>query len=112
MRGLKYTLSNFKTNKMKKLVSLENRVEKLLKKYKFLRNNNNALCVKVWEQQFDERKDITSNFFAMYESGKYVSADNITRIARLVKQYNPELRGTNDKDNKKKAQLIKPLLRK
>ena len=112
MRGLKYTLSNFKTNKMKKLVSLENRVEKLLKKYKFLRNNNNALCVKVWEQQFDERKDITSNFFAMYESGKYVSADNITRIARLVKQYNPELRGTNDKDNKKKAQLIKPLLKK
>jgi hypothetical protein len=97
---------------MKKLVTLENRVEKLLKKYKFLRNNNNALCVKVWEQQFDERKDITSNFFAMYESGKYVSADNITRIARLVKQYNPELRGTNDKDNKKKAQLIKPLLRK
>ena len=97
---------------MKKLVSLENRVEKLLKKYKFLRNNNNALCVKVWEQQFDERKDITSNFFAMYESGKYVSADNITRIARLVKQYNPELRGTNDKDTKKKAQLIKPLLKK
>ena len=97
---------------MKKLVSLENRVEKLLKKYKFLRNNNNALCVKVWEQQFDERKDITSNFFAMYESGKYVSADNITRIARLVKQYNPELRGTNYDDNKKKAQLIKPLLKK
>jgi hypothetical protein len=97
---------------MKKLVSLENRVEKLLKKYKFLRNNNKALCVKVWEKQFDERKDITSNFFAMYESGKYVSADNITRIARLVKQYNPELRGTNDKDNKKKQQLIKPLLKK
>jgi ribosomal protein L31 len=97
---------------MKKLVTLENRVEKLLKKYKTLRNNNNALCVKVWEQQFEERKDITSNFFAMYESGKYVSADNITRIARLVKQYNPELRGTNDKDNKKKAQLIKPLLKK
>jgi hypothetical protein len=97
---------------MKKLVTLENRVEKLLKKYKFLRNNNNALCVKVWEQQFDERKDITSNFFAMYESGKYVSADNITRIARLVKQYNAELRGTNHEDNKKKAQLIKPLLKK
>ena len=97
---------------MKKLVSLENRVEKLLKKYKTLRNNNNALCVKVWEQQFEERKDITSNFFAMYESGKYVSADNITRIARLVKQYNPELRGTNYDDNKKKAQLIKPLLKK
>jgi ribosomal protein L31 len=97
---------------MKKLVTLENRVEKLLKKYKTLRNNNNALCVKVWEQQFEERKDITSNFFAMYESGKYVSADNITRIARLVKQYNPELRGTNHDDNKKKAQLIKPLLKK
>ena len=97
---------------MKKLVTLEKRVEKLLKKYKFLRNNNKALCVKVWGQQFDERKDITSNFLAMYESGKYVSADNITRIARLVKQYNPELRGTNDKDNKKKAQLIKPLLKK
>jgi len=97
---------------MKKLVTLENRVEKLLKKYKFLRNNNNALCVKVWEQQFDERKDITSNFFAMYESGKYVSADNITRIARLVKQHNPELRGTNHEDNKKKEQLIKPLLKK
>jgi len=97
---------------MKKLVTLENRVEKLLKKYKFLRNNNNALCVKVWEQQFDERKDITSNFFAMYESGKYVSADKITRIARLVKQYNPELSGTNHDENKKKAQLIKPLLKK
>lgn len=97
---------------MKKLVTLENRVEKLLKKYKTLRNNNNALCVRVWEQQFEERKDITSNFFAMYESGKYVSADNITRIARLVKQYNPELRGTNYDDNKKKAQLIKPLLKK
>ena len=97
---------------MKKLVTLENRVEKLLKKYKFLRNNNKALCVKVWEQQFDERKDITSNFFAMYELGKYVSADNITRIARLVKQYNPELRGTNHEDNKKKEQLIKSLLKK
>jgi hypothetical protein len=96
---------------MKKLVSLENRVEKLLKKYKFLRNNNKALCVKVWEQQFDERKDITSNFFAMYESGKYVSADNITRIARLIKQNNPELRGTNHATNKKKEQLIKPLLK-
>ena len=97
---------------MKKLVSLENRVEKLLKKYSTLRNNNKALCVRVWEQQFEERKDITSNFFAMYESGKYVSADNITRMARLVKEHNPELRGTNDKDNKKKAQLIKPLLKK
>jgi len=102
----------YNQNTMKKLVTLENRVEKLLKKYKFLRNNNNALCVKVWEQQFDERKDITSNFFAMYESGKYVSADNITRIARLVKQHNPELRGTNHDDNKKKEQLIKPLLKK
>jgi len=102
----------YNQNKMKKLVTLENRVEKLLKKYKFLRNNNNALCVKVWEQQFDERKDITSNFFAMYESGKYVSADNITRIARLVKQHNAELRGTNYNDNKKKEQLIKPLLKK
>ena len=97
---------------MKKLVSLENRVENLLKKYKFLRNNNKALCVKVWEQQFDERKDITSNFFAMYELGKYVSADNITRIARLIKQNNPELRGTNHATNKKKEQLIKPLLKK
>ena len=97
---------------MKKLVSLENRVEKLLKKNSTLRNHNNALCVRVWEQQFEERKDITSNFFAMYESGKYVSADNITRMARLVKEHNPELRGTNDKDNKKKAQLIKPLLKK
>jgi hypothetical protein len=48
----------------------------------------------------------------MYESGKYVSADNITRIARLVKQHNPELRGTNHDDNKKKEQLIKPLLKK
>jgi hypothetical protein len=97
---------------MKKLVTLENRVEKLLKKYKTLRNNNKALCVKVWEQQFDERKDITSNFFAMYESGKYVSADNITRIARLVKEHNPELRGTNYVANKKKEQLIKSLLKK
>jgi ribosomal protein L31 len=102
----------YNQNTMKKLVTLENRVEKLLKKYKFLRNNNKALCVKVWEQQFNERKDITSNFFAMYESGKYVSADNITRIARLVKQYNPELRGTNHATNKKKEQLIKPLLKK
>jgi hypothetical protein len=102
----------YNQNTMKKLVTLENRVEKLLKKYKFLRNNNNALCVKVWEQQFDERKDITSNFFAMYESGKYVSADNITRIARLVKQQNVELRGTNHDNNKKKEQLIKPLLKK
>jgi hypothetical protein len=48
----------------------------------------------------------------MYESGKYVSADNITRIARLVKQHNVELRGTNHDDNKKKEQLIKPLLKK
>jgi hypothetical protein len=96
---------------MKKLVSLENRVENLLKKYKTLRNNNKALCVRVWEQQFEERKDITSNFFAMYELGKYVSADNITRIARLIKQNNPELRGTNHATNKKKEQLIKPLLK-
>jgi hypothetical protein len=48
----------------------------------------------------------------MYESGKYVSADNITRIARLVKEHNPELRGTNHAINKKKEQLIKPLLKK
>ena len=96
---------------MKKLVSLEKRVEKLLKKYKTLRNNNKALCVKVWEQQFAERKDITSNFFAMYELGKYTTADNITRIARLVKERNPELRGTNHEENKKKEQLIKPLLK-
>jgi len=96
---------------MKKLVSLEKRVEKLLKKYKTLRNDNKALCVKIWQDQFEERKDITSNFFAMYESGKYVSADNITRIARLVKERNPELRGTNHEENKKKAQLIKPLLK-
>jgi len=97
---------------MKKLVSLEKRVENLLKKYKTLRNNNKALCVKVWEQQFEERKDITSNFFAMYELGKYTTADNITRIARLVKERNPELRGTNHATNKKKEQLIKPLLKK
>jgi hypothetical protein len=48
----------------------------------------------------------------MYESGKYVSADNITRIARLIKEHNPELRGTNHVVNKKKEQLIKPLLKK
>jgi len=96
---------------MKKLVSLEKRVEKLLKKYKTLRNDNKALCVKIWQDQFKERKDITSNFFAMYESGKYTTADNITRIARLVKERNPELRGTNHEENKKKEQLIKPLLK-
>jgi hypothetical protein len=97
---------------MKKLVSLEKRVEKLLKQAKKYRNDNKALCVKIWQDQFAERRDITSNFFAMYESGKYVSADNITRIARLVKERNPELRGTNHEENKKKAQLIKPLLKK
>jgi hypothetical protein len=97
---------------MKKLVTLEKRVEKLLRKYSTLRNDNKTLCVRVWEQQFDERKDITSNFFAMYESGKYISADNITRMARLVKENNPELRGTNHASNKKKQQLIKPLLKK
>jgi hypothetical protein len=43
--------------------------------------------------------------------GTLTSADNITRIARLIKQHNPELRGTNHADNKKKAQLIKPILK-
>jgi len=97
---------------MKKLVSLEKRVEKLLKKSKKYRNDNKALCVKIWQDQFAERRDITSNFFAMYELGKYTTADNITRIARLVKERNPELRGTNHATNKKKEQLIKPLLKK
>lgn len=97
---------------MKKLASLESRVEKLLKKAKKYRNDNKALCVKIWQDQFTERKDITSNFFAMYELGKYSTADNITRIARLIKQHNPELRGDNYAENKKKEQLIKPLLRK
>lgn len=97
---------------MKKLVSLEKRVEKLLKQAKKYRNDNKALCVKIWQDQFKERRDITSNFFAMYELGKYTTADNITRIARLVKERNPELRGTNHEENKKKAQLIKPLLKK
>ena len=96
---------------MKKLVSLEKRVETLLKKYKTLRNDNKALCVKIWQDQFAERRDITSNFFAMYELGKYTTADNITRIARLIKEHNPELRGTNHIANKKKEQLIKPLLK-
>ena len=96
---------------MKKLVSLEKRVEKLLKKSKKYRNDNKALCVKIWQDQFAERRDITSNFFAMYELGKYTTADNITRIARLIKEHNPELRGTNHIANKKKEQLIKPLLK-
>ena len=100
---------------MKKLVTLEKRITQMLTNNSSLRNDNRKLCIAVWKKEAKEKK-IHSPFFVdfveHYGRGSLTSADNITRIARLVKQYNPELRGTNDKDNKKKAQLIKPLLKK
>ena len=97
---------------MKKLISLEKRVTQLLTKYKSLRNDNRKVCVKIWEEQLKERSDITTNFFAMYSQGKYITADNITRIIRKVKEHNPELRGTNHESNLKKMNAAKKLFKK
>ena len=77
-----------------------------------LRTDNRKLCVAIWMKEAKEKQLEPSLFFENYKRGSLTSADNITRIARLVKEHNPKLRGTNDKDNKKKAQLIKPLLKK
>ena len=100
---------------MKKLITLEKRITQMLTSNSSLRTNNRKLCLAIWKKEAKEKK-LDSPFFVdfveNYGRGLLTSADNITRIARLVQQYNPELRGTNDKDNKKKAQLIKPLLKK
>jgi hypothetical protein len=100
---------------MKKLITLEKRITQMLTNNSSLRNDNRKLCIAVWKKEAKEKK-IDSPFFVdfveHYKRGSLTSADNITRIARLVKQHNAELRGTNHDDNKKKQQLIKPLLKK
>lgn len=96
---------------MKKLISLEKRITQMLKSNSSLRTNNRKLCLAIWKKEAKEKKLEPSFFFENYGRGDLTSADNITRIARLVKEHNPELRGTNYQDNKKKAQLIKPLLK-
>ena len=97
---------------MKKLITLEKRITQMLTNNSSLRNDNRKLCVAVWNKEAKEKQLEPSFFFENYKRGLLTSADNITRIARLVKQHNVELRGTNHDDNKKKQQLIKPLLKK
>lgn len=97
---------------MKKLISLEKRITQMLTSNSSLRTDSRKLCVAVWNKEAKEKQLEPSFFFENYKRGSLTSADNITRIARLVKERNPELRGTNYADNKKKAQLIKPLLKK
>ncbi len=96
---------------MKKLVSIEKRITQMLTKNSSLRNDNRKLCVAIWTKEAKEKQLEPSFFFENYKRGSLTSADNITRIARLVKEHNPELRGTNHATNKKKEQLIKPLLK-
>jgi len=76
-----------------------------------LRNDNRKLCVAIWNKEAKEKQLEPSFFFENYKRGSLTSADNITRIARLVKEHNPELRGTNYATNKKKQQLIKSLFK-
>ena len=97
---------------MKKLISLEKRITQMLTTNSSMRNDNRKLCVAIWMKEAKEKQLEPSFFFENYKRGSLTSADNITRITRLVKERNPELRGTNYNDNKKKAQLIKPLLKK
>ena len=97
---------------MKKLITLEKRITQMLTNNSSLRNDNRKLCVAIWNKEAKEKQLEPSFFFENYKRGDLSSADNITRIARLVKQHNVELRGTNHNDNKKKQQLIKPLLKK
>jgi hypothetical protein len=102
----------YNQNTMKKLITLEKRITQMLTNNSSLRNDNRKLCVAIWNKEAKEKQLEPSLFFENYKRGSLTSADNITRIARLVKQHNVELRGTNHDDNKKKKQLIKPLLKK
>jgi|DEB19_MinimDraft_3_1074340.scaffolds.fasta_scaffold109958_1 hypothetical protein len=97
---------------MKKLINLTQEVKSLLEKRPALRDSNRKLCIAIWKIEAKKKKLEPSFFFENYERGALSCADNIVRLARLLKAENKELRGNNHVTNQKKALIGKKIFKK
>lgn len=96
---------------MKKLINLTQEVKSLLTTRPALRDSNRKLCIAIWKKEMRVKK-LSDNFEFEYGRGALSCADNIVRLARLLKSENKELRGNNHVTNQKKALIGKKIFKK
>lgn len=100
----------------KKLTATFDKVLALLETDAKYRDNDEALVVRIWndemkEQGMDSNSQYTMDFFKLYRAKKFTTADIITRARRKCNELHANTIGKSYKPRKKKEAEIKQELR-
>ena len=90
------------------IASTKTIVERYLRKFPELRDNDDKLVANIWKNEVKELDDCetASDLLKAYSAGKLTSPDSITRARRKLQELNPDLRGETYHERKKKEQEV------
>jgi hypothetical protein len=97
---------------IKKILNLQEKVERLLTKYPELRDDDKLLVSKMWDielrkQNLDPSKTSINMFLSLYENNCLSNAELIGRARRKIQENNIELRGEFWYERHKEAELTR-----
>ena len=92
------------------LKTLYDTVKELLESRPLYRDNDKALSCKIWTEELggmEAVKNISAyDFMVKYSKGELYSQESIGRVARMLKEDNPELRGEKYKERLKQMEEV------
>jgi hypothetical protein len=97
---------------LKKILSLQEKVEVLLTDYPELKDDDKLLVTQIWDYELkkleiDPKTTTVDGFFKLYQNNFLPIADVITRARRKVQELNPELRGLTWNERHKEGEDIR-----
>ncbi len=80
-----------------KTMNTKQKVQYWLEKYSHLKDNDNALCANIWNDEIKKyiemKKSSVKDFLRLYSLGQLTSAPSIKRARAKLQEENPSLRG-------------------
>jgi len=92
---------------MEYLFRVKDTVEKFLRKFPILRDDDNRLIANVWHQQLKKMGLTEADCLNAVAKGLLVTPESIVRSRRKLQESNPKYRGTKWEDRKKRGNKIK-----
>ena len=98
----------FKGERMEKLFSVIDEVEKFLTKYPVLRDDDEKLMANIWNSHIGNLEDVDGKeVLSMLANHKLPSYESISRCRRKLQEECPNLRGEEWYERHKRATIIK-----
>ena len=82
------------------------KVEKLLKNYPRLRDNDNALISNIWNSELEDKDISAKEFLILFSKGVLTSPESVRRMRQKLQETVPEYRGENYKKRHKEKGII------